>query len=61
MGVSDDLQKKCHSAMLLDNMNISCIMVHAKHVEEERANRKSRDSKRERSFDGGSLKNRVEI
>ena len=29
MGVSDDLQEECHSAMLHDNVNISHLMVHA--------------------------------
>ena len=28
-GVSDDLQEKCHLAMLHDNMKISRLMVHA--------------------------------
>ena len=60
-GVSDNFQEEFYSTMLYDNMNISHIMVHAKHVEEERARRKSRDDKRERSFDGGSSKNRLEI
>ena len=36
-------------------------MVHAKQVKEARANRKSSDAKRTRSFDGGSSKGRVEI
>ena len=36
-GVSDDLQKECHSAMLHDNMNISRLMVHVKHAEEGRS------------------------
>ena len=31
-GVSDDLVEECHSAMLYDNMNISCIMVHSQQV-----------------------------
>ena len=53
-GVSNDLQKEFHSAMIHNNMNIFLLMVHAKHVEEARARRKSRDAKRERSFDGGS-------
>ena len=44
--------------MLHDNMNISRLMVHAKRVEEARSKRKSRDAKRARSFDRGSLKNR---
>ena len=60
-GVWDHLQEECHSAMLHDNMNISHIMVHAKHVEESRAKRKSRYTKRARSFNGGSSKNRLEI
>ena len=30
--VSDDLQKEFHSSMIHDNMNISCLMVHAQHV-----------------------------
>ena len=60
-GVSDHLQEKCNSARLHDNINISYLMVNAKHVEEARAKRKSRDTKRERSFDGGRSMNRVEI
>ena len=45
-GVSDDLQEEFHSAMLNDNMNISLLMIHAQHVEEEMAKRKIRDAKR---------------
>ena len=51
--VLDDLQEECHLAMLHDNMNISPLMVHAKHVEEARARKKSYNAKMERSFDGG--------
>ena len=58
-GVSNYLQEECHSAMLPVNMNISCLMVHTKHVEEERARRKSNDAKSARSFDGGSSNNRL--
>ncbi|XP_069151788.1 uncharacterized protein [Solanum lycopersicum] len=47
MGVSNDLQEECHSAMLHDNMTISHLMVHAQQVEDARAKRKSRDAKRE--------------
>ena len=36
-------------------------MVYAKRVEEARTKIKSRDSKRDRSFDGGSSKNSLEI
>ena len=61
MRVSDDLQEECHSTMLHDNVNISHLMIHAQHVEEARAKRKSKDAKRERSFYGGSTKKRLEI
>ena len=60
-GVSDDLTEECHSAMLHDNVNISHTMVHAQHLEEAMAKRKSRDSKRVRYFNGVSSKNRLEI
>ena len=36
-------------------------MVHAKHVEESRSWRKSRDAMRARSYEGGFIKNRLEI
>ncbi|XP_069143408.1 uncharacterized protein [Solanum lycopersicum] len=42
-------------------MNIYRLMVHAEHVEEARARRKTNDAKRSRSFDGGSSENRLEI
>ena len=42
--------------MLHDNMNISHLVVYARRFKEARAKRKSRDAKRERSFDGGSQK-----
>ena len=44
-GVSDDLQKEFNWTMLHDNMNISHLMVHAKHVEEATTRRKSNDAK----------------
>ena len=46
--------------MLHDDMNISRLIVYARTVEEARPKQKSRDAKRERSFDGGSSKNRLE-
>ena len=55
------MQEKCNPARLHDNINISYLMVHSKHVEEARAKRKSRDAKRAISFDGGSSKERLEI
>ncbi|XP_069143315.1 uncharacterized protein [Solanum lycopersicum] len=61
MGVSRDLQEEYRSAMLYDNLNISCLMVHIKHVEETMDKRKSKDAKRARSFYRGHSKNRLEI
>ena len=49
-GVLDDFKEECHSALLHDNMNTYCIMVHAEKVEEIRAKIKSRDAKRARFF-----------
>ena len=54
--VSDELQKECQSVMLYGNMNISCSMVHARRTNEARSKRKDRDTKRERSFEGGPIK-----
>ena len=42
-------------------LNISRLMVHAQHVEDARAKRKSSDAKRARSFNDGSSRNRLEI
>ena len=36
-------------------------MVHSRRIEEARSKRKSRDAKREKSFDGCSSKNKIEI
>ena len=54
MGVLEELQVVCQSAMLLDSINISHLMLYATRVDEARANKKSRDAKRARSFNGGS-------
>ena len=35
MRVFDDFQEECNSSMLYDNMNISRLMLHARHVEGE--------------------------
>ncbi|XP_069145457.1 uncharacterized protein [Solanum lycopersicum] len=61
MEVSHDLKKECCSSMLHDNMNISRLMIHAQQEEETRVKRNSRDARRERSFDGGSSKGKIDI
>ncbi|WP_353804798.1 hypothetical protein, partial [Acinetobacter baumannii] len=52
---------ECHSSMLHVNMNISRLMVHAEQVEESRIRRKNREAKKERSYEGGSSKGRLDI
>ena len=54
MGFSKDLVEECCLAMLHDNMNISCLMVHAQQVEENRLRRKNREAKRVKFNDGGA-------
>ena len=61
MRVSDDLQEECHLAMLNEKITIAHLMVHAQQVEEATSKRMNRDSKRERYFDGGSSKGRLQI
>ncbi|XP_069150302.1 uncharacterized protein [Solanum lycopersicum] len=61
IGVLEDLQEECQSAMLHDNINISRLMIYGRRAEEALAKRKSRDAKRARSFDGASSKNRIDI
>ena len=53
LGVSDDFQQECLLAMLHDHMNIYFLMVNAPQVEDTRAKRKNRDTKKARSFDSG--------
>ena len=60
MGVSYDLVEKCCLSMLCDNMDIFILIVHAKQVEESRIKRKNRDVKRERSYEGGASKGKLE-
>ena len=54
--VSNDLKEEYHSAMIPDNMNILCLVVHSQQVEEARFKRKSRDNNRANTFDSGSSK-----
>ena len=61
MGVSHDLKEECYLAMLYYNMNTSHLMLHAQQVDDTRVNRKSRDSNREKSFDGGSSNGTLDI
>ncbi|TMW82430.1 hypothetical protein EJD97_005980 [Solanum chilense] len=53
-------QREC-SAMLLDNMDISQLMVHAQHVEETILKKKNKEFKRVKSYERCTSKGRLEI
>ena len=55
------MQEECQSSILYENMHISRLIVYATRIEEATTKRKSTYANRERSFDGGSSKNRHEI
>ena len=61
MGVFDDLKEECRSGMLHDNLNISRLMVNDQQVEETRVKRKSKETNRDKLFDGGSSNGRIDI
>ena len=59
--MSNDLVEEYRAAMLHNDMEISHLMVHAQQVEETRLKRKNRESKRAKSYEGGTSKGRLEI
>ena len=61
MCILDDLQKECHLMMFDDNMNICHLIMHPKRIEEARAKKKDRDSKKTRCFEGRATKYRLVI
>ncbi|WMV38082.1 hypothetical protein MTR67_031467 [Solanum verrucosum] len=50
-GVSDLIVKECHTAMLIKEMNISRLMIHAQQVQEEKLKERAKESKRARTSD----------
>ena len=51
MGVSRLVEKECHTTMLLNDMDISRLMVHAQQIEESKIREITQEGKRPRSDD----------
>ncbi|WMV33285.1 hypothetical protein MTR67_026670 [Solanum verrucosum] len=51
LGVSDMVVKKSHTTMLIKEMDIYCLMIHAQQIEEEKLKERSRKAKRARTGD----------
>uniref|UniRef100_M1DQG7 Gag-pol polyprotein n=1 Tax=Solanum tuberosum TaxID=4113 RepID=M1DQG7_SOLTU len=52
LGVSKIVVKKCRTDMLINDMDISRLMVHAQQIEEEKLRGRSREKKKARAGDG---------
>lgn len=60
-GLFDHIVEKFHVKLLHDSIDISCLMVHAQKVVETRLWKSNSDAKRERPYNGGSSRCKLEI
>jgi len=44
--------KECQTTMLINDMDISCLMVHSQSIKEEKLKKRSREKKRDKTDDG---------
>ena len=59
--VSKELEKEFHASILHENMDIFRFMVHAQQVEEIHVKKRNREAKKEKYFESGSSKSRLDI
>ncbi|WMV50867.1 hypothetical protein MTR67_044252 [Solanum verrucosum] len=52
LGVSEMVVKECRTTILIKEMDISRLMIHAQQIEEEKLKEKSKEAKRENIGDG---------
>ncbi|XP_015077507.1 uncharacterized protein LOC107021372 [Solanum pennellii] len=60
-GMSEEIEEECRAAMLHDNMDISRLTVHSKHVQESRLRKRYKEARKARSFESSSFKSRLDV
>ena len=60
-GASEELEEKCHAAMLYDNMDLSRLIFHVQQVEESHLRKTNREVKKKNCFSGSSSKSRFDV
>lgn len=57
--MSEDLKDEFHVSMILDNINLSRIVVHGQKVEDSHLRKKNREANKARSFESCLSKNKL--
>ncbi|KAH0654435.1 hypothetical protein KY290_032963 [Solanum tuberosum] len=61
LGVSTMVVKECRTVMLINEMDISCLMVHAQQIKEENLKERSREANRAKTGDGDFSHSRPDV
>ena len=61
MGVFEELEEECLTTIIHDNMDLSRLIFHSQQIKESHLRKINRESKKARSFEGGSSKNRLDM